>query len=171
MTTPFINRAHAKDVLPDDAAIAAELEAAGIPLMPGITETFRKLLSKEVSTTSIGELHGWGFYRMWSYWVAEGPGIPFDVARSLHGLGFGIRAEGHCGDPHPFDQFKGLGCGHYHIDTAEGLFALANAIKFTVKRSEEQHRQDPVCFSCAGSKLCWGARGFGPWDCPDCAGK
>lgn len=169
MTTHFVNRAHRDDRLPDDEAIRAELEAAGIPLMEGLSQdTFRKIGKTEVKTCYIGELHGWTFSRSWYYWVAEGPGLPFDVASSLHGLGFGIRAEGHCADPHPILQFKGLGAGHYHIDSPVGLKALANAIKFTVRQADEFHNQIDKCPECAGTKLVWGASGSGPWNCPLC---
>lgn len=169
MTTRFVNRAHAKDALPDDAAIAAELEDAGIPIMQGLSsETFRKIGKTEVRTCYMGELHGWVFSRNWNYWVAEGPGLPFDVASSLHDCGFSIRARGHCADPHPFEMFGGLGAGSYHIDTPVGLKALANAIKFTVHQSQILYQQADKCKDCNGTKLVWCSRGDGPWNCPTC---
>ena len=139
MTTRFLNRAHGDGQLPDDLAIAGELAQAGIPLMEGIKESFRKFMggSHEVRTISIGELHGWVFHRHWAYWVAEGPGIPDADAVALHALGLSVRIEGHCADPHPRDYTRGLGAGRYHIDTAEGLRALADTIKAVVARVDQ----------------------------------
>ena len=64
-----------------DSLIEEELTAAGIETakMPNFYA-----LRREVPTRVIGELHGWGFQRAWYYWVAEGPGIPSDVAMKLH---------------------------------------------------------------------------------------
>lgn len=139
MTTRFVNRAHSDGQLPDDLAIAGELAQAGIPLMEGIKESFRKFLggSPEVRTISVGELHGWVFHRHWSYWVAKGPGIPYEDAVALHEKQLAVRIEGHCADPHPREYTHGLGAGSYHIDTSEGLRALADTIKAVVARVDQ----------------------------------
>jgi hypothetical protein len=103
----------------------AELEAAGIP-----THTFGTLLGKsEVPSKCIGTLSGWSFKRAWYYWVAEGPGLPPEAAERLHGThGRQVRVEGHCGYPSPLEWAHGFAIGSYHVDTPDGLKALADAL-------------------------------------------
>lgn len=115
-----------------DEELAAELTAAGIPVcrMP---EILRKH-NGEVETIVIGDLHGWGFKRAWYYWVCEGPGIEVEAAERLHAAhGKVVRVAGHCGCPSPREWFKGLACGSYHVDTQEGLSALAATIRSLVE--------------------------------------
>lgn len=113
-----------------DAALTAELEAAGI--------TVRKLPftdeRREVKTPIIGTLHGWVFRRAWYYWVAEGPGIPHKEATELHELcGHVVRVAGDCSCPTPAYVYKGLGVGLYHVDSEAGLKALADTIRKVVE--------------------------------------
>ncbi len=118
----------------NDAILTSELEDAGIKSgnMPEFT---RK--DTEVKTVVYGELHQWGFKRNWTYWVADGPGIPCDVATKLHEeFGQEVRVDGHCGCPSPLEWFKGFGVGRYHIDTVEGLKALADVIKGIYKTED-----------------------------------
>ena len=120
-----------------DSLIEEELTAAGIETakMPNFYA-----LRREVPTRVIGELHGWGFQRAWYYWVAEGPGIPSDVAMKLHEThGKEVRVAGHCGCPSPLEWYHGFAVGLYHVDTPEGLKALADAIKSVyVEASREE---------------------------------
>lgn len=104
----------------------SELEAAGIE-----THTFGTLLSpSEVPSKCIGGLAGWTFKRAWYYWTASGPGLPPDYAERLHAThGKEVRVEGHCGCPSPSDWAKGFAIGSYHIDTGEGLKALADTLR------------------------------------------
>lgn len=83
----------------------------------------------EPKTRVLGELGPWSFKRAWRYWVAEGPGIPVDEAEALHVKhGRVVRVAGHCGCPSPLEWYKGFGVGLYHVDSAEGLAALARTI-------------------------------------------
>lgn len=126
-----------------DANLRAELKAAGIQTMQeqaGLPEDAFACLretSGEVKTSVIGTLHGWIFKRAWYYWVAEGPGIDFERAMNLwttHGTE--VRASGDCACRSPAVWYKGLACGMYHVDTQEGLKALADTIKAQVAYAE-----------------------------------
>jgi hypothetical protein len=111
----------------DDVCIK-ELETAGIKV---INREFLREMNGEVPTKIRGELsRRWVFQRAWYYWIAEGPGIPPDYAMKLHEAhGTEVRVDGHCGCPSPLEWFKGFAVGHYHVDTQEGLKALADTIK------------------------------------------
>lgn len=121
-----------------DAILQAELAAAGIDwprFEPDVAEVMREM-SGEVKTSVYGHLHGWTFKRAWYYWTAEGPGIDVDTAEALHAThGQVVRVAGHCGCPSPREWFKGLACGSYHVDSPEGLKALADTIKALVAKS------------------------------------
>lgn len=142
MDKMFPNRAGDK---PDnDSLLRAELRAAGIPTIQDVLgkgddyllEMFREQ-SGEVVTGVFGELHGWSFKRAWYYWVAQGPGIDVETAEKLHAeFGKVVRVDGDCSSPSPRERFKGFGCGSYHVDTPEGLKALADVIKSVVERSQ-----------------------------------
>jgi hypothetical protein len=117
-----------------DDAIAAELIEAGIVVhrMPELFRTHHP----EMRTIIMGELHGWTFKRQWYYWAAEGPGIEINAAERLHSThGKVVRVDGHCGCPSPREWFKGLACGSYHVDTQDGLNALAQTINSLVAKS------------------------------------
>lgn len=115
------------EVVAEVTAVAkAELEAAGIK--PYISSIFGR--NSEVPSNAMGELSMWGFTRAWYYWVAKGPGIPVEIAEKLHAThGTQVRVAGHCGCPSPREWYKGFGVGSYHVDTPEGLKALADVIK------------------------------------------
>lgn len=120
----FPNYAGRSDV---DEALTAELEAAGINPVK-MPEMWRD--KHEVESIIIGELHQWGFDRAWYYWRAKGPGIPCDIATDLHEkFGTEVRVAGHCGCPSPVEWYHGFAVGDYHVDTPEGLKALADVIK------------------------------------------
>lgn len=126
-----------------DEILRAELKAAGIPTLqesdgkpPEFMAEFLRRTSGEVKTSVQGYLHGWQFKRAWYYWTAEGPGIDVETAEALHAAhGKEVRVAGHCGCPSPREWFKGLACGSYHVDSAEGLKALADTIKGLVEKS------------------------------------
>lgn len=127
----FPNYAEVSDVdgVSIDTVLHTELSLAGIPaeLMPEIMRGF--LGTREVPSTIVGVLYGWTFERGWVYWIAKGPGIPVEDAEKLHEeFGQVVRVDEHCGCPSPAEYFKGFGCGVYHIDTTEGLKALAKTI-------------------------------------------
>ena len=114
-----------------DEEIAAELMKAGIPVSK-LPEFMRD--KGEVKTIIMGELNLWGFTRAWYYWVANGPGIPPDIAMKLHEeFGKEVRVAGHCGCPSPLEWYHGFAVGSYHIDTQEGLCALANVLRSLYK--------------------------------------
>ncbi len=110
--------------------IKAELNAAGITIHQG-----KIWQSKgEVNTNVIGIIDpSWGFKRAWTYWVADGDGLPLAVSEALHAShGTEVRVDGHCGCPPPSYK-NGFAVGLYHVDSADGLKALADAIKSVVK--------------------------------------
>lgn len=157
--------------------LRAELKAAGIQTMqehdghpPEFMAAILRESSGEVKTSIIGCLHGWTFKRAWYYWMCDGPGIELQAAEKLHAThGTVVRVDGHCGCPSPRDAYKGLAVGHYHVDTPEGLKALAETIKGIVSAATE-------CRSCGGSGETTTLSGGGPdaydvpIDCPDCGG-
>jgi len=120
-----------------DDILRAELKAAGIPTIqetegkpPEYMADMLRRTSGVVQTSVIGVLHGWEFKRAWYYWMCSGPGIEVAAAERLHAAhGKEVRVAGHCGCPSPREWFNGLACGHYHVDTPEGLAALAETIR------------------------------------------
>ncbi len=132
-STRFPNKAG--DHADTDEILSAELRAAGIPTLAdeGVSAVLLGILreqSGEVKTSVRGALHGWKFERAWYYWMCSGPGIDVETAEGLHAAhGRAVRVAGHCGCPSPREWFKGLACGSYHVDDAEGLKALADTIK------------------------------------------
>jgi len=97
-----------------------------------------------VPHTLTGKLADWNFSRAWTYWMASAEeGLPLEVATELHNREYAvkgkgqpetygqvIRVAGHCGCPPPEE---GLNSNEridsYHIDSQEGLNALAGAIR------------------------------------------
>lgn len=111
-----------------DEELAAELEEAGIVVQywPDVFED----RDQEVPSVTRGLLGGWLFKRAWGYWIAKGPGIPLSHAGPLHEkFGTVVRVAGNCTCPSPAEWFRGFACDHYHVDTPEGLKALADTIK------------------------------------------
>lgn len=140
--TRFPNLARGQN--PDDATIddvtaicKAELERAGIK-----THTFGILFgNSEVPSKCVGEVGSWSFRRAWYYWIAEGPGLPPEYADRLHEThGREVRVEGHCGCPSPAEWAEGFGVGSYHVDTAEGLKALADTLRSVTPRTDHLGR-------------------------------
>lgn len=132
--TRFPNYAGRNDV---DDLLIKELADAGIGYIQ--MDMFRKN-SGEVVTSVRGELHidpemprlVWGFARCWYYWSAEGfgAGIPLNYAQELHAkYGEVVRVGGYAGGTDPGYWNRGFGIDKYHVDTAEGLKALADTIK------------------------------------------
>ncbi len=120
-----------------DAILAAELEAAGIEV--GKLPECMRAGNGEPQSVVLGQLYKWGFRRAWYYWIAEGPGIPPSYADKLHEThGREVRVNGHCGCPSPREQFKGFAVGLYHVDTQDGLHALADTIRQVVRDSEQK---------------------------------
>jgi hypothetical protein len=108
--------------------LTGELLAAGIAVVPFLDN------KREVPATIKGKLGSWTFERAWYYWVARGNHIPFEVADKLHEAhGKDVRVCGHCGCPSPREWYDGIrhepGVPLYHVDTQEGLNALADAIR------------------------------------------
>lgn len=137
----FPNRAG--DHPDNDAILRSELKAAGIKTFQedaGVPEDqfqWIRETSGEVKTSVMGTIHGWTFKRAWYYWVAEGPGLDFKRAMNLweyHGKE--ARVSGDCGCRSPLLWYKGLAAGHYHVDTPDGLIALARAITNQVEEAK-----------------------------------
>jgi hypothetical protein len=132
--TRFPNYAGRNDV---DELLIKELADAGIGFIS--MEMFREQ-SGEVKTAIRGELKidpgmprlVWGFTRLWYYWSADGygAGIPPEYAEKLHAThGQVVRVAGHGCGPSPGEWNRGFAVDNYHVDTAEGLKALATTIK------------------------------------------
>ncbi len=65
----------------------------------------------------------------YAFSFTAGPGLPLTYAQPLHeAFGQVVRVDGHCGCPSPLEWFKGFGVGLYHVDSPEGLKALARAL-------------------------------------------
>ena len=115
-----------------DLHILKELSEAGIEVVEG--ERSRG----EVPHTLTGRLADWNFSRAWYYWMANAEkGLPLEVATELHSRKYSvegerqpetygqvIRVNGNCGCPAPTRSVRS-----YHIDSQEGLNALAGAIR------------------------------------------
>lgn len=111
-----------------DNELAEELTLAGITVEK-LPELMRDKMG-EVKSIVIGTLHGWDFKRFWYYWVCNGPGIEVETAEKLHEQhGSVVRTAGMAGGVSPREWFGGFACGHYHVDTQEGLNALAATIR------------------------------------------
>lgn len=128
-----------------DDILRAELKAAGIQTVQEadgkgpeyMADLFRRT-SGEVKTSVIGVLHGWEFRRAWYYWMCSGPGIEIAAAERLQEQhGKSVRASGDCACRGPRFWFKGLACGSYHVDDADGLKALADTIKSLVSHNAQ----------------------------------
>lgn len=135
-----------------DDILTAELHAAGIETWqdhdgiesdtPHLKAMFRNMTG-EVKTSVWGMLHGWTFHRNWCYWVAKGPGLEIIAAKALNDCyGSVVRVDGFAGGRCPIQCFKGLACGLYHVDTPEGLKALANIIKAQVAKYAHLVKKD-----------------------------
>ena len=121
-----------------DLHILRELSDAGIEIVEG--EKSRG----EVPYTLTGKLADWNFNRAWTYWMAGAEeGLPLEVATELHNreyaekgerqpetYGQAVRVAGHCGCPPPKEWLNSDGrIDSYHIDSQEGLNALASSIR------------------------------------------
>jgi len=121
-----------------DLHILKELGEAGIEVVEG------KKSRGEVPHTLTGKLADWNFSRAWYYWVANAEeGLPLEVATELHNREYAVKSErqpetygqvvrvaGHCGCPPPNEWANSAGkIDSYHVDSQEGLNALAGAIR------------------------------------------
>jgi hypothetical protein len=128
----FPNFAGPQSDLKDDA-IEKELIDAGIDVEK---HNWIGLRNREVKTFVAGSCGPWWFDRAWYYWIAGGPGIPPQFANELHEkYGKVVRVDGDCSCPSPYERFKGFAVGHYHVDTPEGLKALADTIKKVIQNA------------------------------------
>lgn len=128
----FSNLANYNSHTNHDAQIASELAYAEVPRLEGADSILRRLADHEVETVVIGDLLGWTFIRGWHYWIVTGPGLDFPIAMELWKLhGQYVRANAHAGGPSPWAMHKGFATRLYHVDTDDGLKALADCIKAT----------------------------------------
>lgn len=120
-----------------DIECETELKAAGIKV-ERVPESYRREMG-EVQTIIIGTLHGWTFERAWYYWVARGPGLPLEYAIPLYKeFGQDVRVDGHCGGVWPTWSGE-IVVGMYHVDTQQGLDALAKVIVRSVEDAKERY--------------------------------
>lgn len=100
---------------------AKELVLAGIPFIDGP-------IYGETKSSVIGTLDGWVFTRAWYYWIAQTSGktLAYTAANRLNvDWGDQVRAYGFGGGTSLAAKLP----ESYHIDTQEGLSALAAAIR------------------------------------------
>ena len=120
-----------------DDYLRLELEEAGIPYQE--MEFLRKFRG-EVPSALLGILDGWTFQRAWYYWVAEAKdtSLIFHFADPLHrNYGQEVRVAGSCTCPAPREWYNEdwhTGVTLYHVDTQQGLNALADAIVLQTAR-------------------------------------
>jgi hypothetical protein len=134
----FPNRAGSVHCPETDTVLAQELELADIPRLEQTKVCLFITNSNEVKTEVMDELHGWLFERYWYYWVVKGPGLPLDVAMKLwkeHGTS--VRANGDCMCRSPYLWNNGFATTTYHIETQDGLNALAEVIRTVHKQAED----------------------------------
>ena len=118
-----------------DQYIPYELELAEIPY-----HNFGFKVGGEVPTMFKGFLNGWVFERAWYYWIASSDEnlLLFKYANRLHKkFGKEVRVRGHCGCPSPEEDYNrpwDIGVSSYHVDTQEGLKALADMIKYQCEK-------------------------------------
>jgi hypothetical protein len=113
-----------------------ELKSAGIEVveLPGEMKT-----RGEVEVKVVGHIGAWKFERAWYYWVVNGPGLPLEYAVPLdHEWGKQVRADGDCACRGAAFWGKGQPISMYHVDTQEGLKALADVIKKSIAEALEK---------------------------------
>lgn len=107
-----------------DPHLIKELREAGIEV-----KYYDVRPRSEVPASVYGQIGKWKFERAWYYWMASGPAIPTSIAETLHAThGQEVRVEGHCGAPSPTEYCGNKGVSSYHIDSQEGLNALAKLL-------------------------------------------
>lgn len=126
--------------------IPKELEEAGIEVYDFTSDPEKQ---GEVPFRHFGHLRGWFFHRAWYYWVVARMSsdrsvvLPFEYADPLYQThGKSVRVGGHCGCPAPREHYSAahghLGVETYHVDTQDGLNALADTIrKWSAERAPE----------------------------------
>lgn len=120
-----------------DETMRKELEEAGIVIdvLPMVLRYHREVPYRVIGSIPTGGVGFWGFTRAWRYWVVEGPGLALEDATELHEKhGQSVRVNGHCGCPSPKEQNGNFATGSYHVDTQEGLNALAVMIRKVAAR-------------------------------------
>jgi hypothetical protein len=110
-----------------------ELDAAKVPWIDGP-------IYGETKASVIGVLHGWVFTRAWYYWIVRTSGEPLSHAMALalnEASGEQVRAYGFGGGTDIDDDDLPE---NYHVDTQEGLIALADAIRLHASTSPASQR-------------------------------
>lgn len=116
-----------------NAAIKQELSEAGIGPFDIVVPP-----AHGVKTSIIGQLGPWAFRRADTYWIAEGPGMPMDIANVLHTtMGHEIRVGGVAGGADPRTHFQGFTPTVYHIDTQDALDIFSQALRGVIERSKQ----------------------------------
>lgn len=149
--------------------ILKELDKANIEIIENIKS------NGEVPYTIIGNLGNWSFNRAWTYWIAstKGDGLSLEVATKLHNKKYSIQGEGvpkifgkvirvggHAGAPSPN---KWPMTNSYHVDTQEGLNALAEVINNTYKlnfKGNDQKRVEELRKKFSSQFLEWEVSGM-----------
>lgn len=129
-----------------DETMRKELEEAGIVIdvLPRILGNCGEVPYRVIGSIPTGGVGYWSFIRAWRYWVVEGPGLALEDATELHeSHGTSVRVNGHCGCPSPKEQNGNFATGDYHVDTQEGLNALATMIRKVAERGPHQVNWTP----------------------------
>ncbi len=117
-----------------------ELEFAGVDVL----ELPESMTTRgEVKIRVAGHIDRWDFHRAWYYWVVKGPGLPLEYAVPLdEKWGKEARVGGDCACRGAAFWGKGHSIDLYHVDTKEGLKALADAIRQCKKDGLEKFGQE-----------------------------
>lgn len=115
-----------------DTFLKSQLAQAGIKVHDSIVN-----LCSEVGTSITGTLGPWMFRRGDCHWIAEGPGMPMEIADVI----FQDKPEEICaGGLHPSTNprhaFMGFCCPVYHVHTQEALTYFANKIRGIIESSK-----------------------------------
>ena len=115
-----------------------ELTLAGIPV-----KDFGMTFAGEVKTSVYGSLlvgnkprATWDFCRAWSYWIAEGDAVPYEVAKIIYDSEHRLACTA-CGSSFNPDDMGGFGVNSYHIFTDDALKFLVEQLKAVA----ENHRK------------------------------
>lgn len=121
-----------------------ELTLAGIPI-----EVFPFLRKdREVKATLIGSLlvgnkprWTWSFDRAWRYWTAEGPAVPYEVAKIIYESEHRDDCTA-CGSSFNPDGMGGFGVDSYHIFTDDALKFLVEQLNAVAEKHRDRLNGD-----------------------------
>ena len=137
------HESNAEIISRNNKIMSNELTLAGIT----ITE-FPWSRDREVKSTLIGELRvgskprfTWVFERAWSYWAAEGPAVPYEVAKIIYDSEHRDDCTA-CGSSFNPDDMGGFGVDSYHIFTDDALKFLVEQLNAVAEKHRDRLNGD-----------------------------